>query len=595
MIYNHIRTKIVSKSQHLLTHSLADFGFGNPALPSSVNNAEDAINWILSVLYPNTKPSVPTPADLPTGVDTPNPGDLPPSINDYRLVQDDGTGKTAGYIYAKYDTDPAPTWHKTHSFDWGVNNVLQGLLNQTQPLYVKKNGSTDYDTATGLPITGIFAGQSIYGGEASNQNLTLNATNFDNTGYVQFNDNTRPTYDNQFVLGTPTERFSDFQSVKATIGTTTVDAGTITDTSGLVDFVSTSIQTLGNITANNITGVNSLVGGIYTIGPSQITSSSGAIDFGANTVSSGAITSSGNITGLNATFTGATISDITIGAGSITSASPTIDFGVNGLSTTGAISVGDITGLVTNVSSITATTGNIGSVAISGSDISSTSPLTLTSTSVSTSGDLLVGGLSSLNNVSISTGSSISFANGFSIDETGIYNAGTNVLIDSPIVPNVDANISLGSTTGRYLDLFLSNSITNGTESVLFQDLTAIGSASYRDVTRTAPAQNGDVLVYDSANSKWLAQPQSSIIPTIPFGFGSFTVDFTSNTNTVTAVTVSSVFPDAKKVIWQLYDQFGNEVVLAKMVCSTTQVTITRDIVGTPSTNIYTLKGVGVI
>lgn len=59
------RARIFSPIQHPLSHSFSEVGFVHPSLPG-ISNAEEAINYILAVLYPNTKESVASPAELPT-------------------------------------------------------------------------------------------------------------------------------------------------------------------------------------------------------------------------------------------------------------------------------------------------------------------------------------------------------------------------------------------------------------------------------------------------------------------------------------------------------------------------------------------------
>ena len=93
-IWEHSRFEIYNKSQHPYVHALSDFGYFNGALPG-VTNVEEALNYLSAVLYPNYVGTSATPADLPTGVDTPNPGDTTPNLNDYRVVTDDGDGKQA--------------------------------------------------------------------------------------------------------------------------------------------------------------------------------------------------------------------------------------------------------------------------------------------------------------------------------------------------------------------------------------------------------------------------------------------------------------------------------------------------------------------
>lgn len=162
-----------------------------------------ALDWIFAVLYPNTQPSVANVAALPAAGNT---------LNDYRIVLDDGDGKAAGYRWELREGEATPSWHKIHDMDWSSDTILASFMDATQDLFIYKQGRQDLD-ASGNPITGTFAGQSIFGGTSAGENLTLNANSGDGTGpqsgHVQFNSDARPTSDDTFDLGTATERFRD--------------------------------------------------------------------------------------------------------------------------------------------------------------------------------------------------------------------------------------------------------------------------------------------------------------------------------------------------------------------------------------------------
>ena len=489
MLFNHSRIKIVSRLQHLYSHSMNEFLYGNSALPG-VTNAQEAIDWIISVLYPNTKPAVATPADLPTGLNTPNVGDVTPTINDYRIVNDNGAGQAAGYLYVKYDTDVSATWHKVYDFNWGVNQVLQGLVSATQPLYFKKYGSTDYDPITTNEIVGVYAGQSIFGGEKTNQNLTLHANNFDGTGYVQFNDNTRPTINSTFSLGTTTERFLNIFTDSIISGTTTISAGSITDTSGTVDFASDTIATLGLISSDTLSvGTSGTIGSV-NIG-STITTVGGTTSFSADN-----ILTTGNINGAIGTFTSGAIGDFSIGTGTLTSLSATIDFGLNNLTTTG----------IGTVSDLQATTATIGTMSMSASQIASVGNITLSSPSVDLTSALSVAGLSIFNDsMTVAATKTQTFTGGLIIDSTGLDMSGGNLLVNGNIIPKVDATYTIGSATNSYIDLYLSGALKTSTDQYALSELFRFNGSQFQDVAKTTPVSNGDILKYDSVSGKWLA------------------------------------------------------------------------------------------
>lgn len=174
--------------------------YGNEATTGT--NVKAALDWIFAALYPNTQDSVATYADLPAAGNT---------LNDYRVVLDDGDGKAAGYRWEQREGEASPSWHKIHDMDWSSDSILTSLQDIAQELYVHKNGRQDLD-ASGNPITGLYEGQTIYGG-ATSGNLTLNANAGDGTdpqsGFIQLDGDTRPTSDDSYDLGTVALRFRD--------------------------------------------------------------------------------------------------------------------------------------------------------------------------------------------------------------------------------------------------------------------------------------------------------------------------------------------------------------------------------------------------
>ena len=362
MIWEHSRFEIWNQSQHPYKHTLSDFAYSNGALPG-VSNVNDALTYIVSVLYPNYVGTSDTPADLPTGTDTPNPGDVTPSLNDYRVVIDDGDGKSAGYRWEQRDGDVSPQWYKIYDVDWSTDGILAALMDITQDLYVYQKGKTDLDE-NGDPITGVFAGQRIWGGNLTGQNLTLDANSADSTGFVQTNNHFRPVFDNSFDLGTSSEGFrTAYIDTSALIADFTISSGVISNTSGQISFDDENLVTTGSIEGSLLEatdGVNSIV-----IDEDSITATGGAISFDDENLSG-----TGNLSFADGTFTGNVLvnSDITISSGSIVSASGTISFNDENLITTGDITGGIITGsrldidnlrLDGNTVSVTDTNGNL--------------------------------------------------------------------------------------------------------------------------------------------------------------------------------------------------------------------------------------------
>lgn len=201
-IFEHHRFEIWNQTQHPYKHDLSDLSYTSSALPG-ISTMSGVLDWIVAVLYPTPKPMVATPAALPAGGNT---------IGDYRVVTDDGDGKSAGYRWEQREGDAVAKWYKIYDMDFGAGSVLQQAMSNAQELFVQKFGNNDLDSA-GVALTGTNAGQHIYGGLTASTNLTLHANAGDGvgaqTGFVQFADMVRPTSDNAFDLGSSTNRFRD--------------------------------------------------------------------------------------------------------------------------------------------------------------------------------------------------------------------------------------------------------------------------------------------------------------------------------------------------------------------------------------------------
>jgi len=508
MIFEHSRFEIWNQSQHMYRHSLTDFLYANGALPG-VSNVEEALNYITAVLYPNYVGTTPTPADLPTGTDTPNVGDVTPSINDYRVVTDDGDGKAAGYRWEQRDGDVSPKWYKIFDVDWSVDGILAALMDITQDVYVYQKGKTDLDE-NGDPIVGVFAGQRVWGGNLTGQNLTLDANSADGTGYVQTNNTFRPVSDNSFDIGTATERFrTGYLATSLLVNDFTISAGVIENSSGQISFADENLLTTGNITGTNLIAT----GGVETLTLTEATiiSSTGAIGFSANNLNG-----TGDLSFANGTFSGTVgiNSDISISAGLITSVSGQISFNDENLITTGNITGGILTGsrldvdnlrLDGNTISVTDLNGNLilnanGAGVVDINSIMETIGQNIT-------GNVDVTGLIDVDNLRLDANTLSSTAGDLNLTSF------TNFLnVNSTIQPDADATRKLGSGVLRYADIYLSNSIQDGTDTFLVSELMDLRSANYRDFARTQPAQAGDALFYDAVNGVWLASnPDSEI------------------------------------------------------------------------------------
>jgi hypothetical protein len=514
MIFTKHRFAIWNALQHPYRHTLAEFSYANPALPG-VTNVEGAINWVLAVLYPNTKASVADQASLPL---------LGNTINDYRVVQDDGDGKAAAYRWEQREGEASPSWHKVYDMDWGQDSILAAFLDQTQDLYVWKDGRTQLDAA-GNPIVGVFAGQTVYGGDQANQNLTLKANSGDgvgpNTGYVQVDDNFRPAVDATYDLGTLTERFKDgFFSQSVAIDTLLLSGGSITDSSGAISFDNEDLTTTGNINGAIITASTSLVvddgADTVTLVPGSYTDTTGAVSFGTSDLSTSGTLAAG-VTTLTDNAQTLIFDPDVAGVGQITSSTGTISFDNEDLITTGSFQAGVITGTQLNIDnvridgntiSITNANGSLLLVANGTGVVDVQSPMTTLGQTVT--GVMGITGQLNIDNLRLD-GNVISSTN-LNGDITFTPNGTGNVITSANFIPGADNSLDIGATALRFKDLYLGGSIGDGTDNIAMSTLLAFRAGVFRDFAQTIPAQTGDALFYDAVNGVWLASvPDSEI------------------------------------------------------------------------------------
>lgn len=484
-IFEHSRFEIFHQGQHPYKHTLGDFSFTNPAAPGTTT-LEGALNWLFAVLYPNTKPAVANVAALPAVGNT---------INDYRVVLDDGDGKFAAYRWEKRDGDVSASWYKVMDMDWSADSILAQFQDITQDLFVKQRGKADADAA-GAAITGVFAGQRVWGGVLTGQNLTLDANSADATGYVQTNNHFRPTQDNVFDVGTATNQFrTGHYGTSLLVGGMALSAGSITDATGSITFGNENLTTTGTLAAGTTTISSALV-----LAAGSITDTSGAISFGNENLST-----TGSITGnsLVSTTTVLIGTTLTLGTGSITDSTGAISFGDENLTTTGTITGAQLNidnlRLDGNTLSITQVNGNL-VLAANGTGV------------ITASSDMSVGNVTATGTVTV-TGQ----FNADNLRLDGNTFSSTNANGDIILDPNGSGLIELGSSVyaagsfdlGRsanlFNDFYLSGSFKNATRTFLMADLMALRSTVFRDLARTTPAVTGDSLFYDSVNNVWLA------------------------------------------------------------------------------------------
>lgn len=511
MIFEKNRWEIWNLTQHPYKHSLAEFSYVNPALPNVVN-VEQALNYILAVLYPNTKPNVPDVASLPASGNT---------IGDYRVVDDDGDGKSAGYRWEQREGDATPQWYKIFDVDWSTDAILAAVTDVTDFKYVYKSGKTDLDEL-GDPIVGLYAGQTVYGGDQANQNLTLNANSGDGlgpqTGFVQIDSQFRPTVDDTFDLSTATERWRNlFLSNSVVINTMTISSGSIVDSTGTIDFDDEILNTTGNIFGATITGsqlvaddtINSV-----TLVPGSYTDSTGAVDFGsANLLTTGTLGASVATLTEN-THTLVFDPDNGSGRATITSSQGNIDFDNENLYTTGSLNVGAIVSTQLDVDNLRLDGNTISSTNTDGNIIivpDGTGQVyiqkTLDTLDINTNGILSITGQADIDNVRIDGNTvTVSDLNGTLILAP---NGSGRIQFNSTLLPSA-GGFDIGSGSALLNDIYLSGGIRNAANEIAITTLLAFRSGVWRDLAQTQPAQSGDALFYDSVNGVWLASTPDS-------------------------------------------------------------------------------------
>jgi len=573
-VFSKHRFQVWNSTQHPYKHNLAEFAYGNDSLPG-VTNIEQAIDWLLAALYPQTMPSVATPADLPLGgvvtntVATPavftlaghlfkntdlvkfsTTGTLPTGLsvglsyyvkvvdantfqvcsdkdlllpvactdvgvgahsvamknNSYKVVLNDGDGKAASYRWEQREGEAVASWHKIYDMDWGQDSILAAVMDMTQEWYVAKYGKDDLDPA-GSPLVGANAGQHVYGGLSPNTNLTLHANAGDgtgaSTGYVQVDDNVRPTDDNLYDLGTILKRFyALYLSNSATVNTMTLATGSITDSTGAISFGNENLSTTGNVTGNTLTAITSaLINSTLSLSSGSITDSTGAIAFGNENLST-----TGDITGatLNATTQAVIDGTLTITSGSITDSTGSITFGTTGLVTTGTVQGGDATFTKVSVDNLALDVNTLSSTNVNGDihlDPNGTGKVKLDA-STDVSNDLTVLGTSLLDDVQVVNGTLTT--TGVDQDLTFSPNGLGSIIVEKDVLPSSPNAKSLGNSTDLFKDLYLAGNIGDGSTTISQATLQSFRAANTGVAT-------GHSLFWDGA--KWVSSaPDTEVV-----------------------------------------------------------------------------------
>lgn len=497
MIFNHHRFQIWNQNQHPFVHSMSDFGYANPNLPN-VTNMQGALDYLVAVIYPNAKPAVATPGDLPLTGNT---------LADYRVVNDDGDGKSAGYRWEQREGEATPSWHKIYDVDWSSQSILSAWQDQTLGFYVQKIGHDDADE-TGTPISGLYAGQRIFGGATANTNMTLSANYGDGagpqTGYVQVTDNFRPTTNGTLELGTTSNRWSKVWSNSLASGTMTLASGSIIDTSGQISFGSSNLVTSG-----------SLKSGTTTVNNGVISDTGGEVSFSTNNIrtTGDVYANSLHLTSGLSLPSGSQIADFTFTNGNIACATSTVNFNALNLTTSGTATAGllDVDNLRLDGNELKATNTD-GSIVITADGLGL----------INLSNRTTVGGLLTVNGAVTVTGSNYIETTQLKLQGNTISSRvaatnillspnGGNVAISSNLTVTTDNTKDIGEALVRFKTLYLGTSISDGSLTYPVSDLMSLKDSNYRASDRSSAAQVGDSLFWNG--TQWLASaPDTEIL-----------------------------------------------------------------------------------
>lgn len=476
MYAQHHRFAIYNYNQHPYVHDASELAYANGSAPG-VTNLKGALDTVYAVLYPQSKPAVANQAALPPAGNT---------VNDFRVVTDDGDGKAAGYRWEQREGEAAASWHKIADVDWGSDSILQEWEARTQDSFVMRWGYDGID-ASGAVVAGVLAGQQIFGGKTAGSNLTLWPNSGDGagavSGYVQFAGNVRPTLDNVVTLGEAAHRFTAVYALSAVHGTLTLGAGSISDSSGTIGFGATHLETTGHVYA-----------GTLRLSAGSIVDTSGTISFGATVLATTGAVSADHFlaTAAASSFkSGTTVGHLTLADGSITDSSAAISFGACALTTSSSVAGG------TGVFTTSVQAGNLKLLGNVLSSVNANGAITLTPNGaghvvVSSILDCGVWSVNPATGVTITAGTLTVTGAGAAADVGNLHLAGDTLsttdlngdLILAPngsgyvktssLYPSADAAKDLGKTAVRYQNLYLSGSLGDGTNVVSLATLLSL-------------------------------------------------------------------------------------------------------------------------
>jgi len=502
-----------------MKHILSDFMYNNEAAPS-VDNLQDAMDYLFMVLYPQTRDAVDWETDQGDGSTfLPLAGN---TVGEYRNVinavdNGDTTYKTAGYLWAKYDGQATATWHRTTVFDWGTGDIASDMIERTKLLYYFKRGMDDVDE-NGDAIVDITQGQSLFGGISAGTNLTLNANNGDiedlgspdgvaHTGFIQLNDSTRPVLNEYFSLGLNSFRFlkgwfKELAAGNITIKDNSITAGVNAD----IDLGDSNLKSVRDLFADDIYYENTLHMNEEANGRGTLTSTKlshpESVFYIDKLVGDAFVRIMGKMQSDSAEIGFSKYINHTL---TPTDATDTF-----------AILYDKFTAKEVTLDSLV-----IDNITIDDNSIISDTDLRLESSDIASAvvinSDLETGDIATIGDVDIDGTLTI---DKIDIDDNTISTniADTDLVLDgngtglvtsaTDIVPSTDGSASVGTLTRKWLNIYLSNSIKNAGFTYLIADLMKLRLGAYRADGVTA-ASDGDVMVW--ATNKFVAESPADI------------------------------------------------------------------------------------
>lgn len=537
------RFQIWNRQQHPYKHSAEEFAYLNDSTPG-VSNLKQALDYILSILYPLTQASVPLKTDLPEGatfVATPGATTVITTTGDKYYTDDQvlfettgalPTGLAVSTIY--YLLETAPNTYELYSdknrtvpvsasdMGTGVHSVVNLPGSYRVVLDDGDGKAAAYRwqqlESEALP-TWHKVGDLDWGQDsvlAAFQNITqdlyvskLGKDDYDEAGLPLVGD-----LAGQHIYGGASANTNLILHANAGDGTGPQTGEILVSDSVAPLSVGLSLGSLTKM-FQDLWLANQAHVDTMTLGSGSITDSTGDISFDNEN-----LTTTGSVTAESLDVNSATIGNMTLQNSQITSTDPAVDFGTNNLTTTGSVTASSLvaTGGVETMTVGEASIGSsTGAIDFNANDLNNVGAISATSLDV---GSLTIDDLTLDNNtVSSLTDVNISPAVGSKV----LLNKDTDVTGNLDVTGDITGNtLSDGKTVLNGTNI----SSTDGFVDVDSLKVLRAGDAEFVDVkatTLTSPtsaseniedivafpftgANEGDTIYYNSG--AWVAQPR---------------------------------------------------------------------------------------